>query len=400
MNPFMCGIARVLFISYLWLFSASAMSVQKDGDIAMKQSEYHIGQRLSQQLYFTSGDNILLSPTGIQALLCLLRNGANGQTRVEIEAFLGQEDGCAESEGYSEQLTGDSATQPMSEENGWISSNGIFHRSSIVIKDSYRKWLSHQSNVMLGKLDTSKDIEDANQWVRNQSRSKIKSILDDNAKNAQLIVANTNYFMGRWKKKFNEHQTRPFPFYGEKGQSSVPMMRIQSQFRFVESPDHQAIALDYEDETYTSIVILPGRQTGLTDTLKHIPSIMADLLISSEPRQGVFQLPRFAIESESPLKSILQQQGINRLFQFGGAELGNMIDNEAAVFVDEIQHKSVIDVNEIGTEAASLTTATLLGSLPEPPSQYEMLVDRPFVFMVVHIPTGSVRYLCIVRNLE
>ena len=366
----------------------------------MTQSEYQIGLRVSQQLYAGSEDNILLSPSGIQALLCLLRNGADGKTRTEIEVFLGSTDVCSKTGDNLQPLAGNTTLQSSKEEGSWISSNGIFHRSSIVIKDNYRKLLSQQSDVVLGKLDTSEDIEVANQWVSDRSKGKIKTILDDNATNAQLIVANTNYFMGRWKKKFSEHQTQPFPFYGEKGQTSVPMMRVQSQFRFVEGSDYQAIALNYEDESYTSIVILPGKQTRLADTLNHMSSIVADLLVSSQPQQGLLQLPRFSIESETPLKSFLQQQGVNRLFQLGDAELGNMIASNANVFVDQIQHKSVIVVNEIGTEAASLTTATLLGSLPEPPNQYEMLVDRPFLFMVMHIPTGSLRYLCLVRNLE
>ena len=77
-----------------------------------------------------------------------------------------------------------------------------------------------------------------------------------------------------------------------------------------------------------------------------------------------------------------------------------MFVNGSSLYVDNIQHKSIIEVSEAGTEAASLTKATLFGSLPELENQYHMIVDRPFVFVVMHIPTKTILYLCVVRNLE
>jgi serpin B len=64
--------------------------------------------------------------------------------------------------------------------------------------------------------------------------------------------------------------------------------------------------------------------------------------------------------------------------------------------VGDILHRAVAELNEEGTEAAAATLLVMVGSslMPQrPPRGFEMIVDRPFVFLIRERQAGNILFI-------
>lgn len=84
---------------------------------------------------------------------------------------------------------------------------------------------------------------------------------------------------------------------------------------------------------------------------------------------------------------------------FGNADFSGMSDE--SLFVSEVKQKSYVDVNEEGTEAAAVTTVMVVAKSigrGEPVIPFEMIVDRPFVFVIEDSQTKSILFMGIIND--
>lgn len=56
----------------------------------------------------------------------------------------------------------------------------------------------------------------------------------------------------------------------------------------------------------------------------------------------------------------------------------------------------VVDVDEKGTEAAAATAVAMMRAMPIPPEEF--IVDRPFLFIIVHVPSGVPAFAGLVND--
>lgn len=135
-----------------------------------------------------------------------------------------------------------------------------------------------------------------------------------------------------------------------------------------------------------------GASTSSTGNKKRNESTIKPLhhLIENEltKTKVALTIPRFKISyGIKQLKSELQQLGIKEAFNRSGKHMFNEMTHDPLVYLDEVYHKAVMEVNEEGTVAAAATVGVMMTrSLPKPPP--ELVFDRPFVMVVVHLETG------------
>ena len=65
---------------------------------------------------------------------------------------------------------------------------------------------------------------------------------------------------------------------------------------------------------------------------------------------------------------------------------------EEALYISAVVHQANIDVDEKGTEAAA-ATAVVMRATSAPNDRVELRVDRPFLFALRDVPTGTVLFL-------
>lgn len=178
------------------------------------------------------------------------------------------------------------------------------------------------------------------------------------------------------------------------------MMFRQGGCSYVSIPGLQSnvLHLPYgNDDRLNMIVILPDQNVPLvtvTDSLRvfGMHYVLDELMkVEEDPELEVF-MPRFSLTSDFKMNDVLQRMGLVDIFDERKANLSNI--SKHLVFVSNIVHKAVIEVDEAGTVAAAASGASLtFNSISQ-----QFYVNRPFVFVIVEKMTNTLLFCGQVRN--
>ncbi|MDD4756391.1 MAG: serpin family protein, partial [Prolixibacteraceae bacterium] len=110
-------------------------------------------------------------------------------------------------------------------------------------------------------------------------------------------------------------------------------------------------------------------------------------------------MPRFKFSFDIGLNDILKEMKMVQAFSASDADFTKITDED--LYISMVLHKSFIDVNETGTEAAAVTAVTFTTTSvgPEPP-KIPFRVDKPFVFAITEEDTGAILFIGEVNNPE
>ena len=167
---------------------------------------------------------------------------------------------------------------------------------------------------------------------------------------------------------------------------TVPMMRGAAARAYVRGDGYQAVLLPYTAGGLAMAVTLPD---GPLAALR--PAIAArglgGVLAGTSRHQVTLSLPRFRVEAAFDLIPALRQLGVNEAFS-GKADFSGITEAEP-LQISTVAHKAYVDVDEQGTEAAAATAVAFLAAAAfRSPPPVTMVVDRPFLFAIVHTATG------------
>jgi serpin B len=109
-------------------------------------------------------------------------------------------------------------------------------------------------------------------------------------------------------------------------------------------------------------------------------------------RSVQLRLPKFTFECELELKVPLISMGMKSAFS-DNADLSG-IGTPSNLSISSVKHKTFVEVNEEGTEAAAVTSVTVgVTSIGPGDDIVPFIVDRPFLFMIREKDTGAVIFM-------
>lgn len=234
-----------------------------------------------------------------------------------------------------------------------------------------------------------------NDWVKEATRGKIPSIIDQIEPSHILFLINTVYFNGEWSSRFDKSQTTDAPFYLANGTSvQVKMMQQKEEFQYYQGEDYSALRLPYGDQSFAMTLILPegsGDANGLVNDLGN--GLWEQLVEPVTVSEVNVYLPRFKVESTYNLIPALRSVGMERAF-YDVKGFRNMADDD--IIISDVRHKTFIEVDERGTEAAAATSIGF--EVTSMPMVHEFRVDRPFVFVISEKETGAILFTGKIEN--
>lgn len=285
--------------------------------------------------------------------------------------------------------------------------NKIYLNKGINLKPHFRD-VAKDFDSETEQVDFSKNEESAtkiNDWVELKTHDKIKNLVDANSfdSSTKIILVNAIHFKAKWLVQFPQYRTRPSEFWiSETEKNSVDMMHLKHDFRYIQIPTLEATAIElpYKDSDLVMLIILPNEKTGLVDIESGMESLDMDVLFKTMVRTEVeVSLPKFKVEFETQMKTPLQKMGMKKMFT-ESADFGNLLDNNS-VQISDVVHKTFIEVNEVGTEAAAATVLFSVGSAG--PGQrkpvVEFKVNRPFYYQILDSKHNTV-FVGSVRNIS
>uniref|UniRef100_A0ACB8FCN1 Leukocyte elastase inhibitor n=1 Tax=Sphaerodactylus townsendi TaxID=933632 RepID=A0ACB8FCN1_9SAUR len=241
-----------------------------------------------------------------------------------------------------------------------------------------------------------------NQWVEEQTEGKILDLLPEDSLDGmtRLVLVNAIYFKGSWAEQFREEDTKETPFRpNKKEKKTVKMMYMKKKlpFRYIPECKCRVLELPYKGEELSMIILLPDdiedNSTGLEQLEKQLT--LANLQEWTQPRKMSsfndvhLHFPKFKLEESYDLKSSLRALGVLDVFDSGKANLSGM-SGSRDLYVSKVFHKSFIEVNEEGTEAAAATG--LVANCYSLPIEEDFNADHPFLFFIRQNPTNSILF--------
>ena len=171
-------------------------------------------------------------------------------------------------------------------------------------------------------------------------------------------------------------------------------MSRKGTYAYAETPGLQVLELPYAGGDLSMIVLLPWKTDGIGAlenelTAAHLAGWTKAL---RETDIGV-ALPKFKLTCNFSLKETLTAMGMAGAFSEGRADLSGMDGQKNWLYISDLVHKSFVDVNEQGTEAAAATG--VMTSVGAPPY---FRADHPFVFLIRDNHNGSILFLGRVIN--
>lgn len=342
-----------------------------------------------------SGRNIFISPASVSLALAMTYNGAEGATREAMAealelAGLSMEDVNHASAELLRSLQQDDAGVRLA------IANSLWARKGIAFDPDFLRRNQKYYRAQIEELDFASPRAAAviNGWVSDQTEGKIERIIDRVPAEAVLFLINAIYFKGDWTHKFDKRKTREDFFTLLDGREQQhPMMAQSGEFFYQETKDFQAIMLPYGDGRLSMAAFLPAENSSLDVFHERLDyEHWAEWKQQFRKKEGRIVLPRFKLEYEVSLNDPLKALGMAVAFDPRQADFSAM-SPDTRVNIDEVKHKTFVEVNEEGTEAAAVTAVkmTLAAFMPSQP--FSMIVDRPFFCAIVDNQTGLVLFM-------
>ena len=370
-----------------------------DGSVVRANAKF--GFNLFNEIRKTEQEkNIFISPFSVSIALAMALNGASGETEQAMTHTL-QLQGL-DSESINPGYAGLRQTLLMSDPKVTLTiANSLWARQGFSFKQDFLQRNTQFFGAEVSTLDfmDPNTLTTINQWVNTNTNGKITKILDEINPDAVLFLINAIYFKGSWQTEFEPARTRDGTFHlATGGEKQVPMMTRTGDYRYYENYEEnfQAISLPYGDGRISMYIFLPSRESNLNTFLENLNAENWENWISQFREQEVFlSMPKFKLEYEKTLNNPLQSLGMGIAFAPGGADFSRMADLETLgrnLYIGEVLHKAVVEVNEEGTEAAAVTSIGVRVTSAPP----AFIADRPFFFAIRDNETKTVLFMGIV----
>ncbi|KAJ8437683.1 hypothetical protein Cgig2_028621 [Carnegiea gigantea] len=249
---------------------------------------------------------------------------------------------------------------------------------------------------------------EVNSWAEKETSGLIKEVLPPGSvdNTTRLIFANAIYFKGAWNDKFDASQTKEDDFHLLNGSLVKVHYMTSKKKQFIRAFDgFKVLRLPYkqgEDKrSFSMYFYLPDAKDGLPALVEEISS-QSGFLDQHHPHDrvkvGDFKLPRFKMSFGFEASNVLKGLGVELPFSRGG--LTEMVDSPVAqnLYVSSIFHKSFIEINEEGTEAAAASAGVIALRSFTIAQQLDFVADHPFIFLIREDMTGVVLFIGHVMN--
>ncbi|KAL4479626.1 hypothetical protein ABPG72_004222 [Tetrahymena utriculariae] len=339
--------------------------------------------------------NLIFSPASLYIALSMAALGSDSKTLAEFKDILGfsNQNQLAKNTGLLLKI--------LQQDQSGITTqiaNKIYQGIS-QLGTEYQKMMTMHFDSMIQKVNFASDCDkiriEINQWVEVITKEKIKDLLPPNSFNqsAVMVLVNAIYFKGNWFKKFDFKLTQQQEFnleYENLGQKvKTDTMIREDNYQYFQNNSYQYVQIPYKGDQYLMELMLPKESLNVFEQI-----LSEDQFYHARKnkynRNLTLYLPKFKIEplNTISLNAILNELGLNEAFTMN-ADF-RMMDPNKNIQISNVYHKSMIEVNEEGAEAAAATAIIF-----EECEQEEILVqfNKPFIYAITHIPSETILFM-------
>ncbi len=339
-------------------------------------------------------DSRVVSPLSVSGLMCILANGADGQTRQEILSTLGW--GEASLEDVNAAYAGIIAQAGRLDPSTTVSiADYIAVNKGYNVRKDFAASMQGLFKAEVASLDFNDEasVKTINKWCGKKTDGMIPQVIDHLDPSSVACLMNAIFFKGSWKDKFDSKETKLERFQGyTRDIKKVQMMHRDDDYLYLSNDTYSAVSLPYGNGTFSMTVLLPNEGRSISEMMETLDADAVSAMRRTMQEYEVdLKLPKFTTEVEIPLNDAISSLGCPSMFG-SSADFSKIADGN--VFVSKMLQKAKIEVSEEGTKAAAVTVAimTMTALAPEP-VKVEFHADRPFVYFISDSSTGAIYFI-------
>ncbi len=342
--------------------------------------------------------NVFISPFSVSMALAMTSNGANAELRAKMAAILGFPD-LSQAEVNSAYKSLENRVKQMDNRVRFDNANAVWYRNGLVVKNSFKEAVFDYYNaaVMGEDFQNPQTVNKINNWVSNKTQGKIPSIIDQINPEHVMFLINALYFKADWKVPFDEKETQNREFQLASSETiQVPTMKTKSaKYRYLSHQEVELVDIPYGNGQFSMTVLMPNAGVSLNSFTESLSINALNNWLNAAAEVGYeLYLPKFKVVYEISLNDVLTEMGLGKAFSGRNGGFSEIFEDDNLYIINEVKHKTFVEVNEQGTEAAAVTSVGV-GVTSLPPS---VRVNRPFVYVIREKHTDAILFIGKMEN--
>jgi len=354
---------------------------------------------LFKGLVTKDSENDLISPLSAVICLAMIANGADGETKAQLEVAFG--------------MDVDSLNQAL-----YAYTSSLYRADDCKLNLADSIWLRDEENrlhVNEEFLQTNADWYDAqiysapfddstlkniNNWCKKYTDGMIEKMIDSIDANTVMYLINALTFDAEWATKYEKEDIKEGEFTNYNGTKNTVEMLSSTESIYLSASGVKGFAKNYAGNKYCIIGLLPNEETDIYDYITSLTGEQWMNLWNSRQTESVsVKMPEFTYSSSMNLNDTLKAMGMTDMFNRKNADFSKLGYSDIGnIYCSEVCQKTFIQVDRNGTKAAAITWGAMKGE-GTAVEQFSVILDRPFVYAVVDNATGLPVFIGVVSTL-
>ena len=355
----------------------------------------------SSECFKDSEENILISPASVFFVMEMFGAGARGETLDEINSVLVPNTSNEEALAFAV----DYYNSMISEDPDVFKSVNCACINDDFDGGFYQEYLDFAGEKMGAEIMVAPfnfvTVNNINNWASNKTDKMITKVIDElDSREDVCVLVNAMSFNARWEREYDDDAIlKKQIFTNSKGKKEKVTMLYSKEDSLIYTDKAIGFMKSYEGCKYAFLALLPTDETLSGNEFLSLFSYddYIDVLEHNSYFPSEVYIPEFSYDySNEEIVSIMRELGIDKAFNEGGADFGNMTDED--IFISNIVQMTHIEVDREGTKAAVVTEgrAVSRGAEPDP---VEIRLDRPFAYMIVDTETMTPIFIGSVNSI-
>lgn len=349
----------------------------------------------------TQEEGVLLSPVSLLYALGMTANGASGTTLSQLEKAMGMDRDTLNDYLYTYRMS-----LPENTKKCKLSlANSLWVRDIFWLEDSFLdNCVSYYDAEVYRSAFDETMKNDLNRWVSDQTDGMIDKLLEQApGARTMLYLVNAVCFDAKWKKPYEKDDIqKDVVFTAADGTRQTADLLWSQESLYLSDDNTTGFMKYYDGGRYAFVGLLPGEGVSIADYVAGLTGSKLHALLN-DPQHGTVEaaIPRFKASSSLELSDALKAMGVTDAFDSTAADLRAMggAPNDQ-LYVGAVLHKTYLELDENGTKAAAVTAVDMVAASPEPPEVHRVVLDRPFVYMIVDTHANLPLFLGTVTQMD
>ena len=368
----------------------------KTADKAFVDSQYEFSVELFKRVCAESDGSVLVSPVSVMLALAMTANGADGETLKEMEDVLGMDIDELNKYLYEAYIKGKKDDKVLSiADSIWIRDIEALHVNDEFLqtdKDYY------DAEVYKAPFDQT-TVDDINKWCDAHTNGMIKKILDEIGDDEIMHLINAVCFVGEWQEEYKKSSVRDAEFTKADGTKQNVKMMYSTEEYYYKYGGAKGFKKPYKNG-YSFVAMLPDKGTDISEFCAGLSGeYVSAFLESGQSAKVETGLPKFTLDFNVNLNDTLKAMGMPSAFDGAAADFSKLGHSDRGnIRIGYVNHFTHIEVDEKGTKAAAITDVMLEDRCVM--YQNEVILDRPFVYMIIDDATELPVFIGVAESIE